>query len=121
MPALAAPTQAWTGGGPGPPALNWYHQVIQHRLLRPQQRQLAGTLGGFQESPGKYRFPSDTGLGDVRPEPQVLAIHAGQLAAGSDCVSIGPQMHDIHTSREKLDVASTERTWRFLLEVLKAL
>ena len=61
-------------------------------------------------------------------EPQVLAIHAGlecgllgEKLPGLDCVSIGPQMHDIHTSREKLEIASTERTWRFLLEVLKAL
>ena len=60
-------------------------------------------------------------------EPQVLAIHAGlecgllsEKLPGLDCVSIGPQMHDIHTSREKLDIASTERTWNFLLEVLKA-
>lgn len=61
-------------------------------------------------------------------EPQVLAIHAGlecgllsEKLPGLDCVSIGPQMHDIHTSREKLEIASTERTWNFLLEVLKAL
>ncbi len=60
--------------------------------------------------------------------PQVLAIHAGlecgllgQKIPGLDCVSVGPQMHDIHTSREKLEIASTERTWSFLLEVLKAL
>jgi di/tripeptidase len=30
-------------------------------------------------------------------------------------------MHDIHTSREKLEIASTRRTWEFLLEILKAL
>ena len=61
-------------------------------------------------------------------EPKVLAIHAGlecgllgEKLPGLDCVSIGPQMHDIHTSREKLDIASTRRTWEFLLEVLKAL
>ncbi len=60
--------------------------------------------------------------------PQVLAIHAGlecgllgEKISGLDCVSIGPQMHDIHTSREKLEIASTERTWKFLLEVLKNL
>lgn len=60
--------------------------------------------------------------------PEVLAIHAGlecgllgEKLPGLDCVSIGPQMHDIHTSREKLDIASTERTWDFLLEILKAL
>ena len=45
----------------------------------------------------------------------------GDKLPGLDCVSIGPQMHDIHTSREKLEIASTKRTWDFLLEVLKAL
>ena len=61
-------------------------------------------------------------------EPQVLAIHAGlecgilgEKIPGLDCVSVGPQMHDIHTSREKLEIGSTERTWKYLLEVLKAL
>ena len=61
-------------------------------------------------------------------EPKVLAIHAGlecgllgDKLPGLDCVSIGPQMHDIHTSREKLEIASTKRTWDFLLEILKAL
>ena len=60
--------------------------------------------------------------------PEVLAIHAGlecgllgEKIDGLDCVSVGPQMHDIHTSRERLEIASTRRTWNFLLEVLKAL
>ena len=61
-------------------------------------------------------------------EPLVLAIHAGlecgllgDKLPGLDCVSIGPQMHDIHTSRERLEIESTKRTWEFLLEILKAL
>ena len=60
-------------------------------------------------------------------EPQVLAIHAGlecgllsEKIEGLDCISIGPDMQDIHTSREKLNIASVERVWQFLLEVLKA-
>ncbi len=60
--------------------------------------------------------------------PEVVAIHAGlecglfgEKLPGLDCVSIGPEMHDIHTSREKLGIASVERTWNFLLEVLKEL
>ena len=59
---------------------------------------------------------------------QVVAIHAGlecgllsEKLPGLDCVSIGPIMQDIHTSRERLNIASTERTWKFLLEVLKQL
>ena len=61
-------------------------------------------------------------------EPVVAAIHAGlecgllsEKMPGLDCVSIGPQMFDIHTSREKLDIASTKRTWEFILEILKQL
>ncbi len=61
-------------------------------------------------------------------EPKVEVIHAGlecglfsEKLPGLDCVSIGPQMHDIHTTRERLEIASTERTWNFLLEVLKSL
>lgn len=30
-------------------------------------------------------------------------------------------MQDIHTSREKLNIASTARMWRYLLEILKRL
>lgn len=61
-------------------------------------------------------------------EPEVVAIHAGlecgilsDKLPGLDCVSIGPEMHDIHTSRERLGIASTKRTWEFLLEILKRL
>ena len=59
---------------------------------------------------------------------RVEAIHAGlecglftEKIPGLDCVSIGPQMHDIHTSRERLEIGSTQRTWEFLLAVLKNL
>ena len=38
---------------------------------------------------------------------------------GLDCVSFGPDIFDIHTPREKLSVSSLNRTWEFLLEVLK--
>lgn len=61
-----------------------------------------------------------------KKEPRIEAIHAGMecgiLAGkieGLDCVSIGPDMQDIHTTEETLSVASTQRVWEFLLEVLK--
>ena len=61
-------------------------------------------------------------------EPEVVAIHAGlecgllsDKLPGLDCVSIGPDMHDIHTSRERLEIESTRRTWEFLLSILKEL
>ena len=61
-------------------------------------------------------------------DAKVEAIHAGlecglftEKLPGLDCVSIGPQMYDIHTSRERLEIGSTQRTWEFLLAVLKNL
>ena len=60
--------------------------------------------------------------------PQVVAIHAGlecgilgDKLPGLDCVSFGPQMQDIHTSRERLNIASTARMWEYLLEILRRL
>ena len=60
--------------------------------------------------------------------PEIVAIHDGlecgllsEKLPGLDCVSIGPDMEDIHTSRERLNIASTERTWNFILEILKNL
>ncbi len=38
-----------------------------------------------------------------------------------DAVSIGPNILEIHTPNEKLDIASTKRTWKFLVEILKEL
>lgn len=59
-------------------------------------------------------------------DPQVVSIHAGlecgllgEKIPGLDSVSIGPDMRDIHTSREKLNIASVERVWNYLLALLK--
>ncbi len=58
-------------------------------------------------------------------KPVLEAIHAGVecgiLAAkipGLDCVSIGPDMSDVHTPDESLDIASAQRTWEFLCAIL---
>lgn len=58
-------------------------------------------------------------------KPVLEAIHAGVecgiLAAkieGLDCVSIGPDMSDVHTAEESLEIASAQRMWSYLLEVL---
>ncbi len=58
----------------------------------------------------------------------ITAIHAGLECGlfcgkiqGLDCVSLGPDMLDIHTPQERLSISSTERTWRFLLRVLEDL
>ena len=62
----------------------------------------------------------------VGVEPRVYSIHAGLECGffsgkikGLDCVSIGPDQYDLHTPRERLSISSTERVYKFILEVLK--
>lgn len=61
-------------------------------------------------------------------EPKIEAIHAGLecgILAGKidnlDCISIGPDVLDIHTPRERLSVDSVIRTWELLKEALRLL
>lgn len=103
-------------------------------------RYLTEFLGGEYEIQGAYpawEYRKDSPLRDKMVEvyeevygekPNVVAIHAGlecglfyKKMEGLDCVSLGPDMKDIHTSEEVLDVASTERVWKYLLKVLEAL
>ncbi len=57
--------------------------------------------------------------------PKVEAIHAGLecglLAAkieDLDCVSMGPNMANIHTTEEYLSISSTKRVWEYLVQLL---
>jgi len=61
-------------------------------------------------------------------EPTITAIHAGlecglfdEKLNNVDMISLGPNMYDVHTPDEKLSISSTQRTWEFLLEVLKSI
>ena len=112
----------------------------EKRALLNQLAALAAFYGAEYSEVGDYpawEYRKDSRLRDTMVRiytdmfgkvPQVVAIHAGlecgllsEKLPGLDCVSAGPQMYDIHTSRERLEIASTARIWNFLLEVLKAL
>lgn len=101
-------------------------------------KDLAQMMGADYSETGDYpawEYKADSHLRDTMVRvyqemfgklPEVVAIHAGlecgllsEKLPGLDCVSIGPEMHDIHTSRERLEIASVERTWNFILEILK--
>lgn len=58
----------------------------------------------------------------------IVAIHAGLECGifagkldGLDCVSFGPDLTDIHTTEERMDVASVQRIWEFILKVLETM
>ena len=61
-------------------------------------------------------------------EPLITAIHAGlecgllkKTLPNVDAVSFGPNLYDVHTPNEHMDIASVERVWKFLLAYLAEL
>ncbi|MBR1741599.1 MAG: aminoacyl-histidine dipeptidase [Lachnospiraceae bacterium] len=101
---------------------------------------LMETLGGNVTLSGDYpawEYKKDSPLRELMvsifekqygKKPVIEALHAGVecgLFAGKmeelDCVSFGPDMKDIHTPKESMDVESVRRTWEYTLEILKNL
>ena len=57
--------------------------------------------------------------------PEIVAIHAGlecglllDAIEGAQAISIGPNLFDVHTPDEHIDILSTERTWDYLVSIL---
>ncbi len=112
----------------------------QKEMVKERLRCLTAALGGETSVSGDYpgwAYLPDSPLRErmlevfreqYGKEPRVEAIHAGVecgiLAGklpGLDCVSIGPDLTDIHTPRERMHVASVRRVWNFTAEVLRRL
>ena len=104
--------------------------------LRKIIEDFGGTLEVFGDYPAwEYRRDSDFRDGVVaawrtlyKRDPQVLTIHAGLECGilqakmpGLDAISIGPNILDIHSPNEKLDLRSTERTINLVLKILETL
>ena len=112
----------------------------EKEALLDQLRALAKKYTAAYEESGHYpawEYRKDSILRDTMVStykdlygkaPIVEAIHAGlecglfcDRLPGLDAVSFGPQMYDIHTSRERLSIVSVQRTWEYLLAVLERL
>lgn len=110
----------------------------QKEMLHDRLRCLTEQLGGTVDIAGDYpawEYRRDSVLRErmvevfreqYGREPKVEAIHAGVECGllcgklpGLDCVSIGPDLMEIHTPRERMSISSVQRVWAFVLEVLK--
>lgn len=99
---------------------------------------LTKRIGAVMEISGKYpawEYRKHSAFRDglvcvyqdmFKKTPQIEVIHAGVecgiLATkipGLECVSMGPDIFDIHTPAERMDVASVRRTYEFIKEVLR--
>ena len=109
-------------------------KVMMQERVACLARQLGGSCTVSGDYPG-WAYRQDSPLRDLMTavyveqygaQPRIEAIHAGLecgLFAGKiadlDCVSIGPNLKEIHTPRERLSIASVQRTWKMLLELLR--
>lgn len=101
---------------------------------------LVEALGGSMTYTGEYpawEYRKESPLRDLMTEifeeqygrkPVIQALHAGvecgifsDKLSGIDCVSYGPDMENIHTPKESMNVESVLRTWNYTLEILKRL
>ena len=108
------------------------------RVLIEKLENIAAMAGAAQEVRGDYpgwAYRKESPFRDMAvkafcdlygKEPEIQAIHAG-LECGIlsskipdlECISIGPDMKNIHTTEERLSISSTERVWNYVLEILK--
>ena len=110
----------------------------QKMMLIDRLDSFARMLGGESRVSGIYpgwAYRQESPLRDLMTEvfadlysrqPAIEAIHAGLecgLFAGKiadlDCVSFGPDLYEIHTPRERMSISSVQRTWAFLVELLR--
>ncbi|MBP9988839.1 MAG: beta-Ala-His dipeptidase, partial [Ruminococcus sp.] len=110
----------------------------QKMMLNQKMECLMSLIGGSFEIFGNYpgwQYRKDSPLRELMSEiyfeqnsrkPKIEAIHAGLecgLFAGKindlDCISIGPDILEIHTFRERLSISSTERVYKLITETLK--
>ena len=87
-----------------------------------------GDYPAWEYNPTSYirELMSEVFVEQYGKEPKIETVHAGLecgLFCGKirdlDCISIGPDLLDIHTPNEKMSIKSVERTWKLLLETLK--
>ena len=110
----------------------------EKRALGDRLAAIAASYGASCSERGEYpawEYKQDSHLRDVMvgvyekiygKTPEILIIHAGlecgifsEKLPGIDCVSIGPDNFDIHTTEERLSLSSLARVWEYLKAVLK--
>ena len=103
------------------------------RRLQCQAEALGGSLRREGPYPG-WEYAQESPLRDLvcqvyrdqtGKDMVIEAIHAGLECGyfagkmpGLDCVSIGPDLRDVHTPGEKMYISSVQRTWDLVTEVL---
>lgn len=109
----------------------------EKKALVNQITELTQSLGGTVSCSGDYPawpYAKDSKLRRqcvevyeqlYKETPQIVTIHAGlecgifsEKRPGLDCISIGPNLKDIHTIQERASISSIARVWEFIKVIL---
>lgn len=70
----------------------------------------------------------DTFIKMYGKEPIISSVHAGLecgilkgILPNTDMISIGPDIFDVHSEKERLSISSAQRVWEYLLKLLENL
>ncbi len=110
------------------------------KFMSDKLKEFTEFLGGTYQTMGEYpawEYKPDSKLRDLMitlyrdhfdREPIIEAIHAGlecgilaDKMPGLDIVSIGPDMYDVHTPKERLSISSTKRVFDYLVKILEGI
>ena len=110
----------------------------QKAMLAQRVRAIVEFAGGTVSERGNYpgwQYARDSKLRELvldvyrdltGTEAKLEATHGGlecglfiEKIPGLDAISLGPELHDVHSVRERLSVPSTERVYELVCEVLR--
>ena len=111
--------------------------ATQRQYLCRNLEALTARMGGAMETEGVYPAWEYRPVSPLRErltelyraqmgaEPEVTVIHGGlecgilaEKLPGLDCVSIGPDVPDIHTPRERMRISTVQHLWELVAEFL---
>lgn len=111
--------------------------LSEREALSAKLMYLTETIGGEYQIKGEYpawEYQENSKIRELvgsvyrdfyGKEPVIEGIHAGlecgiiiDKMPGIDCISMGPDIFDIHTPKEKLSISSTQRCYEFLIKLL---
>jgi len=113
---------------------------VKKQLLGEKIALLTALCGGVAQQHSEYpgwQYRAESPLRDAwietyremyKSEPSVQTIHAGlecglivEKLPDTDAISFGPNILDIHTTAERMEIASADRTWELLTRLLARL
>ncbi len=105
-------------------------RVISHALLADYDYTSKDPYPAWTPDPDSYLLKTAAAVHEdlFGKKPEIKAVHAGlecgiigRKYPGMDMISFGPDVHGAHSPDEKVRIASVEKFWEFLINIVQKL